>query len=228
MRAGTAHRLTTRRPDRGVLLGSVAFARGPVQAVVDAVGVEQSIEIAAGLRDLAVGPEPGRAQQQRQFGGSLVSGVHAVRLHRRTPQLRVVVPGVGQVGGHDGAEQRGYELGVRAAEGDQRGVPQPEQVAGRLPGDETGGDSVEDRRRAAQRRGGDQGPVAGEMLAQQRHPVPMQDIHSPPPSPATTPATATSSPGRARTRPCTPATGSNGIFAAAVPLSTIHRPSRAR
>jgi hypothetical protein len=41
----------------------VVFAGGAVEAVVYTVGVEQSVEVAAGFGDRGVGSEAGRAEQ---------------------------------------------------------------------------------------------------------------------------------------------------------------------
>jgi hypothetical protein len=42
-------------------------ASGSVEAVVDAVSVEQGVEVTAGLGGARPGGEPGRARQQRQL-----------------------------------------------------------------------------------------------------------------------------------------------------------------
>ena len=54
-------RIGSKRP------GGESAADRPVEAVMDAIGVRQAVEVAAGLGQLGVGGEPGGTGQQGQL-----------------------------------------------------------------------------------------------------------------------------------------------------------------
>lgn len=106
----------------GVGCRGVVFAGGAVAAVVDAIRVERSIEVAMGFGDWGVCAEAGCAQREGQFAGGLVGGINSVSFHCLAPRFGQVIVDGGELSCGDGADQCGDELSVGAIDGDRCGV----------------------------------------------------------------------------------------------------------
>ncbi len=136
---------------------------------MDSVGIQQGVEVPAGLRGSGVSGEACGAGQQREFGGGLVGGVGAVGLGRASPQLREGTVGLGEPLRGERRQQCGVDLDVGPAEGDQGVVARACDGAGLAAGVQPGGGVVVHACGCAERGRCHQRPVAGEVLAQQPH-----------------------------------------------------------
>lgn len=95
-----------------------------VQAVLDAVGVQQGAQVALGLREPGGGGELGCPGQQGQVGRDRVSYVGRLRLYGASPDLGQLVAGFGEPLSGERPEQGGVDMGIGPAERDQSVVAQ--------------------------------------------------------------------------------------------------------
>ncbi|WP_175543777.1 hypothetical protein [Micromonospora pattaloongensis] len=94
---------------------------------MDAVGVKQAGQVGAGLGDAVVALEAACADQRGQAGDRGDGGVDASGFAEPGEQARVGVTGRGEPAGGQRGEQVGGDLGVGAAQRDQRVVADPGQ-----------------------------------------------------------------------------------------------------
>jgi hypothetical protein len=92
---------------------------------VNAVGVQQGVEVGAGLGGARSGGEPSGTDQQRQFRCRLVGGIDAMCLDGAAPRLADGMPGLGEPVGGEGGERRSIQLCPSPANGDEGVVADP-------------------------------------------------------------------------------------------------------
>jgi hypothetical protein len=96
---------------------------------MDAIGVQEGVEVGADLDGQGAGGEPSGSFQQGEFRRGLVGDVGCVGLDAAAPRLGVGMLGDGKLVGGNGSEQRRVDLCPGAAEGDQGAVADPRDGA---------------------------------------------------------------------------------------------------